>query len=125
MEQKRFLKCERCGNIITIIKDAGAKIGCCGQPMTEIVPNTVDAAVEKHVPVATREGNKLSVAVGAVPHPMTAEHHISWIIVTQANKTQRVVLDPAHSPTAEFTIDDGPVTLYEYCNLHGLWKAEI
>ena len=121
---KKFFKCEHCGNIITMIKDSGVKVMCCGQPMTEIVPNTVDAAVEKHVPTAVREGNKLTVQVGSVPHPMMAEHHIAWIIAAQANKTQRVVLDPAGSPAAEFILDEGPVTIYEYCNLHGLWKAE-
>ena len=121
---KKFLKCEHCGNIITMIKYSGVKVICCGQPMSEIIPNTVDAAVEKHVPVATREGNKLTVQVGSVTHPMMEEHHIAWIIAAQANKTQRVILDPAGVPAAEFILDDGPVTIYEYCNLHGLWKAE-
>ena len=121
---KKFLKCERCGNIITMIEDSGAKIMCCGQPMAEIVPNAVDAAVEKHVPVAERAGNKLTVHVGSVAHPMAEEHHIAWIIAAQANKTQRVVLAKTGAPAAEFVLDDGPVTIYEYCNLHGLWIAE-
>jgi superoxide reductase len=92
--------------------------------MPEIVPNTVDAALEKHVPVPVRDGNKLTVNVGSIPHPMMPEHHIAWIIAAQERKTQRVVLAPTGAPTADFILDDGPVTIYEYCNLHGLWQAE-
>ncbi|MCL2717912.1 MAG: desulfoferrodoxin [Lachnospiraceae bacterium] len=107
-----------------MIQDSGVKVICCGQAMKELIPNTVDAAAEKHVPVAVRDGNKLTVNVGSVPHPMMAEHHIAWIIAAQEAKTQRVVLDPVGIPAAEFILDDGPVTIYEYCNIHGLWKAE-
>ena len=121
---KKFSKCGHCGNIISMIKDVGPKVSCCGQMMTELVPNTVDAAVEKHVPEMKRDGNKLTVNVGSVPHPMTEEHHIAWIIAAQESKTQRVELDVTATPTAEFNLDDGAVTVYAYCNLHGLWKAD-
>ncbi len=123
--QRKFLKCEHCGNMVGVIEDSGAVITCCGQPMTELKANTTDAAQEKHVPVATREGCVLKVTVGSVAHPMLEEHHISWIAVAQGSKTQRKTLDKTGSPSAEFCIDDGPVTVYAYCNLHGLWAAEF
>ena len=78
MEQ-RFFICEHCGNIVAMVKDAGVPVMCCGQKMTEIIPGTADAAVEKHVPVYQVEGNVVKVQVGAVDHPMLPEHFIEWV----------------------------------------------
>ena len=44
--------------------------------LKEIVPNTEDAALEKHVPVITINPDSVDVAVGSVPHPTLPEHHI-------------------------------------------------
>jgi len=94
--------------------------------MQELVPNTVDAAQEKHVPVYEINGRKLTVKVGSVEHPMVNEHYIQWIYVRTNNGGQRVCLNPGEAPMAVFDISEGePVEVYEYCNLHGLWKAEI
>lgn len=123
--QRKFLKCDHCGNMVGMIKDSGVKIVCCGQPMTELVANTTDAAQEKHVPVATREGCMLKVTVGSVVHPMLEEHHIAWIAIAQGEKTQRENLDKTSSPTVEFCVEEGLVRVYAYCNLHGLWSAEF
>jgi len=123
--QRKFLKCDHCGNMVGMIEDSGVEMVCCGQPMTVLVVNTTDAAQEKHVPVATREGGRLNVTVGSVAHPMLEEHHITWIAVAQGEKTQRENLDRTGSPTAEFCVEEGPVTVYAYCNLHGLWSAEL
>jgi len=122
---RTFLKCNECGNIVGLVEDGNKEILCCGQPMVELKANTTDAAQEKHVPAVVREGNTITVTVGSVPHPMTEEHHISWILVAQENKTQRVKLNPTGEPTATFTIEDGDATVYEYCNLHGLWAVDI
>lgn len=124
MESKFFI-CEHCGNIITMIKDAGVPVMCCGQKMKEIVPGTVDAAVEKHVPVYEVKDNKVFVKVGAVEHPMIPEHHIEWIFIQTKQGTQRKVLNPGEKPEACFAICDGDEVeaVYAYCNLHGLWKA--
>ena len=99
---------------------------CCGQPMTELVPGTTYGAAEKHVPAVTVDGNKVSVAVGSVEHPMLEEHYIEWIAVETANGVQRKALKPGEKPAAEFVLADGEsvTAVYEYCNLHGLWKAE-
>ena len=118
--------CEHCGNIVEKIRDRGVPVMCCGQPMTELVPGTTDGAAEKHVPSVTVDGNKVSVAVGSVERPMLEEHYIEWIAVETANGVQRKALKPGEKPAAEFVLADGEsvTAVYEYCNLHGLWKAE-
>jgi superoxide reductase len=99
---------------------------CCGEQMTELVPNTVDAAKEKHVPVIKVDGKKVTVKVGSVPHPMTEEHLIKWIYLQTEGGAQRKCLNAGDAPEATFMLTEGdkPVAAYEYCNLHGLWKAD-
>lgn len=124
MKQK-FFKCEHCGNIIAMVKESGVPVVCCGQAMAELVPGTTDAATEKHVPVYKVEGNKVFVTVGEVEHPMTPEHYIEWISLQTKFGNQRKVLTPDSKPTACFSICEGDEVeaVFEYCNLHGLWKA--
>ncbi|HOO28220.1 MAG TPA: desulfoferrodoxin family protein [Lachnospiraceae bacterium] len=120
----KFYKCELCGKIITIIKDTGVPTICCGQPMKEIAAGSTDAAVEKHVPVVSIDGNKIAVTVGEVEHPMAEEHYIEWITISTKNGMQSKSLNPGEQPKAEFLLSAGDefVTAYAYCNLHGLWK---
>ena len=119
-----FYRCNMCGNIITKLNDSGMPVSCCGKEMELLSANTTDAATEKHVPAVTRDGAKAHVQVGSAPHPMTEEHHISFIVAVQADKVQSVVLSHTGAPTADFILDDGSVTVYEYCNLHGLWAVD-
>ena len=127
MSNKKFLVCEHCGNFVGVIKDSGVPMICCGQPMTVLNANTVDASVEKHTPVVTVEGNKVIATVGSVEHPMVDVHYIEWIYVETNKGGQRKVLNPDEAPKAEFVMADGEVAqaVYAYCNLHGLWKTEI
>lgn len=120
----KFYRCEHCGNIIEFVEASGVPVVCCGQPMTELVPGTTDAAVEKHVPVVTVEGNVVKVAVGEVEHPMVEEHFIGWVAIETKKGVQRKYLKPGEKPAVEFVLadDDELVATYEYCNLHGLWK---
>lgn len=122
----KFYICKHCGNIISYVKDAGVPVVCCGEKMQELVPNTTDAAGEKHVPVIKREGQLVTVTVGSVEHPMVPEHYIMWIALETKMGNQRKELKPDGKPHAEFMIceRDEVVAAYEYCNLHGLWKAE-
>ena len=125
MSQK-FFKCAHCGNIIAFVEDKGVPVMCCGQKMDEIVPGTTDAAQEKHVPVISVDGNTVTVEVGSVEHPMLEEHYIQWIYLQTENGGQRISLHPNEAPEATFSIEhDAPVAVFEYCNLHGLWKKEI
>ncbi|GHU62176.1 rubredoxin oxidoreductase [Clostridia bacterium] len=123
---RQFYRCPSCGNIIEVTVNGGGPLNCCGSPMEELTANTTDAAQEKHVPSVKREGNRLTVVIGEVPHPMTEEHHISWIAVAQGSRTSRVDLPHTKEAKAVFTIEeDGPITVYEYCNLHGLWAIDL
>ena len=109
-----------------MIESSGVTPVCCGDTMTELVPNTTDASQEKHVPVIKVDGNKVTVEVGSAPHPMTPEHHISWVYISTEKGGQRKNLDNTGAPSATFMLsdDDKLISAYAYCNLHGLWKAD-
>jgi len=122
----KFFICDDCKNIIDIISMRGVPIMCCGIKMTELEPNTVDASNEKHLPEVVFDKGNIKVQVGSVPHPMTDEHYIQFIYVETERGGQRKYLNPGDKPNAEFSfVNDKPVAVYEYCNLHGLWKTEI
>lgn len=125
--EAKFYKCEHCGNIALKVVDAGVPMVCCGEKMTELVAGSVDAAVEKHVPAVTVDGNKVSVVVGSVEHPMTEEHLIQFICLVTEKGYQVAPLTAADAPKAEFVVAEGdaPVAVYEHCNLHGLWVAKL
>ncbi len=122
----KFYECKKCGNMVAFVKEGAGTVVCCGEPMTEIVAGTTDAAVEKHVPVVEQSGNEITVKVGSVEHPMIEEHYIEWIALETKQGAQRKVLSPSDKPEAKFTLAGGDelVAAYAYCNLHGLWKSE-
>ena len=122
----KFYVCKHCGNIIAYAKNKGVPVMCCGEKMSELVPGSFDAATEKHVPVISVEGNKVTVTVGEVEHPMAEEHFIEWIALETQEGNQRKELKPGSKPQAVFMLaeTDKAVAAYAYCNLHGLWKAE-
>ena len=123
---KKFLRCEHCGNMVGVLNYSGVPMICCGEPMKELVPNTTDAANEKHVPVVTVEGDVLKAVVGSVEHPMEEAHYIQFIFVETDKGGHRRALKPGEKPEAEFNLHgEKPVAVYEYCNLHGLWKKEL
>ena len=122
-----FYICNGCGKIIGMIRNSKCPTKCCGEPMEEMVPNTTDAAVEKHVPVIEINGRDVTVTVGSAQHPMLEEHFIMWIELETRQGAQRKSLVPGAAPTASFALAEGDeaVAAYEYCNLHGLWKKEL
>ena len=121
----KFFRCNHCGNIIVKIKDSSVPVVCCGENMQELVPGTTDAAVEKHLPVYEVNGSSVSVTVGSGLHPMLPEHSINWICLQTNKGFQLKYLNPGEEPKAVFALADGEKVeaVYEYCNLHGLWKA--
>ena len=122
----KFYLCTHCKNLIIKLHDAGVPVVCCGEKMQELIPNTVDAANEKHLPVASMQDGKVSVSIGAVEHPMTEAHYIEWICLQTEKGTQIRHLLPTDAPKAEFLVgDEKPVAVYAYCNLHGLWKTDL
>ena len=123
---QKFFICKHCNNLVGFIVNKGVPLVCCGVEMSELIANTVEASAEKHLPDVTLSGNEMHVAIGSVPHPMEEAHHIKFIYVETANGGQRKSLTAGEEPKASFYFtDDKPVAVYEYCNLHGLWKTEL
>ena len=122
----KVLKCEGCGKMILELKGSKCPTKCCGEPMVELTANTSDGATEKHVPVIKCEGNTVTVTVGEVAHPMLAAHYIEWIALETTQGVQIKNLKPEDAPCACFALAEGEevVAAYDYCNLHGFWKAE-
>jgi len=118
--------CKHCGNMAELMNDSGVPMECCGDTMTKIVPNTVDASTEKHLPVVEVSGDKVSVQVGSTLHPMESGHFIVFVYVETKTGGQHKLLKPGDEPKADFVFpNDTPVAAYAYCDLHGLWKTEI
>jgi superoxide reductase len=111
---------------LVLLVDKGVPLICCGEKVSELAPNTTDASVEKHVPDVTISGDLAKVQVGSAPHPMTEEHHISFVYVKTEKGGQRKCLEPGMEPNAAFCFtDDKPLSVFAHCNLHGLWKVEL
>ena len=123
----KFYICKHCGNIIGKVVDKGVSVSCCGEKMAELVPNTTEAATEKHIPVATVNGDVIDVQVGSTLHPMLDNHYIEWIYIETEHGGQKKNLKPGDEPKVSFALAGGDraKAVYAYCNLHGLWKADL
>lgn len=125
----KIYKCMDCGNVYEMVyQKGGCTPTCCGNATKELIAGETDGALEKHVPVVSVENNQLNVIVGSVEHPMTEAHYITNIWAEFEDGTvERKGLIPTDQPKAIFDVSgkSGKVTIYEYCNLHGLWKTEI
>lgn len=123
----KFYLCTVCGNVVIKCIDSGVDVSCCGKQMQELIPSTNDSAMEKHLPVVEfLENGTIKVKVGSQPHPMTPGHHISFIYLETEHGGQVKYLTPDDAPEAVFcSCKDKPVAVYEYCNVHGLWKTEL
>lgn len=126
-EEKKFFVCKHCGNMVGFIYNSGVPLICCGEEMNELVPNTTDASVEKHVPVIKVDGSRVIVEISSLPHPMVEEHYICWVYIETKKGGQRKSLFPGEKACVEFVLteDDSMESAYAYCNLHGLWKASV
>ena len=126
MKNAKFYICPHCGNIVEMVHDAGVKPFCCGQQMDRLVPNTVEASGEKHIPAVTLRDNLVEVNVGSVDHPMVDVHWIEWVQLVTDKGSHRKWLNPGEAPHVKFLLEDEkPLAVYAYCNLHGLWKTEL
>jgi len=123
-ERLEVYKCGVCGNIVEVLHGGAGELVCCGQAMALVKENTVDAAKEKHVPVIEKIPEGYKVVVGSVAHPMEEKHWIEWIELIADGKAYRQFLNPGEKPEATFAVTANTVSVREYCNLHGLWKAE-
>lgn len=123
----KFYMSENYSNIITKLTSNGAPILVDGKELTLIQPGAIDAAVEKHVPAVSVEGNLVRVNVGEVNHPMTPEHYIPWVALETSHGAQVRWLQPTDAPSVSFLLAEGEEVkvVYAYCNLHGLWQKEL
>ncbi len=122
--KNEIYRCNICGRIIEVLEDGQGPIVCCGQPMEKLEPNTVDASLEKHVPVIEKTKDGYLVKVGSEPHPMEDSHYIMWIELRFDDKFERIYLKPDNKPEVEFHIKSEKVTALAYCNIHGLWQSK-
>jgi len=123
---QKFFICKHCGNLVGLIYNKGVPMMCCGEKMAELVPNTAEASTEKHLPVLNLSQSSIDIQIGSVPHPMEDAHHIAFVYVETERGGQRKLLKIGEEPKLTFHFaDDRPVSVYAYCNLHGLWKTEI
>ncbi|MDR2719530.1 MAG: desulfoferrodoxin [Nitrososphaerota archaeon] len=125
-DNQKFFVCKHCGNMVETIKNTGVPMVCCGEKMSELVPNTVEASVEKHLPIVTVSGDNISIQVGSVLHPMEDAHHIAFLYMETECGGQRKCLKIGEEPKLSLSFSNGkPLAVYAYCNLHGLWKTEV
>jgi len=124
-EARQIYRCEKCGEVVEVVRAGSGEMACCGKPMQLEKENTVDASFEKHVPVITRTEDGFRVVVGAEKHPMIPEHHIEWIELVADGKTYRQTLEVGDEPEATFCLRAERVEARAYCNLHGLWSKSI
>jgi superoxide reductase len=123
----KFFRCKHCGNIIILMNDSGVPVVCCGEKMEELIPGAVEAATEKHIPVIETDGKLVTVKIGSVTHPSLPEHYIMFIVLETDKGFMTKKLNPGDEPSAQFIVNDGETALraYEFCNLHGLWAANV
>ena len=122
-ERMEIYKCEICGNIVEVLHGGKGTLVCCGEDMVLQVENTVDAAVEKHIPVVEVLEDGVLVKVGEVAHPMQDDHYIEWVQIIIGDRCSRIFLKPGMAPEGKFMSPKEGITAREYCNLHGLWKS--
>lgn len=117
-------QCKNCGATVNVFEDCKCNncgIICCGEPMTKLVPNSVDASFEKHVPTYEKVEDEIFVKVN---HVMEKEHFIEWVALVADNKQCIHRMYPEQNAETRFKYIPGS-TIYAYCNKHGLWKMDV
>ena len=117
-------RCKSCGALVQVFHDCTCEncgIKCCGEEMETLIPNSVDASAEKHVPTYVIEGNEIAVKLN---HPMEEEHYIEWVMLVHDNKKCTVYFEPVQEAICKFKYIPGS-TIYSYCNKHELWKKDV
>lgn len=125
MADLKVYQCRKCGLQVMVLKDSACSPACCGEPMELLVAGATDGAAEKHVPQVSVEDGRVEVQVGSVEHPMLVKHSIQWVAYTDGTTLELRRLAPGEAPRASFPRLGEGGTVYEYCNLHGLWKADL
>ncbi len=120
----KLYRCSICGNLVELIEDGGGTLVCCGEEMMELPVNSSEVTFEKHIPVIEKDGNKVTVKVGEITHPMLENHYIMWIAIIEGKHIQKKLLSPGEEPKAEFEVNSNNFTAYAYCNVHGFYRKD-
>ena len=123
----KFYRCNKCGQLVGMIRKTNIPMICCGEDMEEILPYTDEKGVgEKHIPYYRLKGSRLTVYIGSEPHPMTSDHYIEWVAIVTNKGNQRKCLKPGDAPIVTFCLekDEKVKEIYAYCNIHSLWLKE-
>ena len=125
-EGLKFYRCNTCGNLFLTIIDPNITPTCCGSSMEILETNKIHDGAEKHAPIIEINNDTISIKVGIQAHPMSAEHRIEWIALTDGNCVDIQKLSLTSQPIATFKgmERDGKYRAYSFCNIHGLWSSE-
>lgn len=123
-EDIKFYTCLECGNIVEIIEKNSDNLTCCGKQLQKMSVNSIDASIEKHVPVYEKVEDEIVVRVGEIEHPMQKDHYIMWIAQVSENRITKVTLYPEQGTDTRFKYIPNS-KLYAYCNKHGLWTSTV
>jgi superoxide reductase len=122
-QKKEIYKCNFCGNIVEVVHAGVGELVCCGQPMEKMSEkNQEEGLTEKHLPVVGSNGQKITVKISSMAHPMEEKHFIEWIEIETTDECLRKFLKPGDTPETEFAISTTNFQVRAYCNIHGLWK---
>lgn len=116
MRKARIYVCPICGNVIQSAGDAA--VSCCGVSLPAQEPDEPDE--DHHIHVEMTEG-ELYVTVD---HPMTKEHHISFIVYRTGDRIETVKLYPEGNAECRF-FRRGHGEILAYCNRHGSFMISI
>jgi len=118
-------RCNVCGNMTEVINESVGQLVCCNENMELLEERQLDVGPEKHIPIIEKDGDKVVVKVGEVPHPMEEEHHICFVELFVGDKIYRKFLNAGDEPKAVFEVcaDISDLRAREYCSVHGLWHS--
>ena len=116
MTKGRFYVCPVCGNVIQTTGEA--VVSCCGITLPPLGPETCD---EEHKIRAEIIDDEYYVTVS---HPMTKDHHISFLAAVSDQGVQFIKLYPEGNAEAVFRINCVS-RIYAYCNRHGLFMLKM
>lgn len=106
--------CPICGNVIQSTGEA--IISCCG---IVLPPLEADPEDDEHHLCVERVEDEYYVTI---PHEMSKEHYISFILVLKNDGCEIRKLYPEGNAEARFKIN-GIKCFYYYCNRHGLFQS--
>ena len=122
----KFYVCESCNSVLELVEGKDAKPVCAGQAIKPLEVKSLEEGSEKHLPDIYVQDKVVTVQLGTVPHPMIEEHLIQWIELETDRGVYRRRLRAGDEPVVNFRLEDEkPLAVYAYCNLHGLWRAQV